>query len=548
MRGGVNWSWLWLERPDRHAIVTGTVDQIGSRLLFRGYGVGQRLWPVDAALAGADSLIIVDEAHLSDAFLSPSATSPGLDRRHRPRPVVVAMSASPGEPRRGAHRISSADERHPVAGQRLRAPKGSPGHRPGGQRRCPRRGRRRAGLLGPAARRARAGNRGGGQHRCHGPRGVQPAPGRTDLSRRGASCSPAGSGRWTASICCTSGIRASGPGPTATATAAVRGGHPDHRGRRGHRPGRAGHRIGRAARADPAPGPRQPARGPRRGRSRRRARRRARGQCVRRSQPADLAVARRSRRSAAAPRRDARWPTSAPASTRHRPLCAAGCAHAGRPNCEAMRGPARTRRWSQRSRWTWARTPPSRTPTSRWPLPARHRRERADRLGRVARGPRGDDPQQWRRSPERLPPSADEAIELPVSGSPALAGQACAVSRPAAPGTAPRPTRRKRKRSAIPRHKPQPSPRPRQLARRPAGVALRRAGGRRAGHGETRSGPATCSSSRRSGAAATVTGGTPLPLSRWSTSVTWLAAVTADPPLSVLARRSPRRSRRPYRP
>ena len=68
MRGGVNWSWLWLERPDRHAIVTGTVDQIGSRLLFRGYGIGQRLWPVDAALAGTDSLIIVDEAHLSDAF------------------------------------------------------------------------------------------------------------------------------------------------------------------------------------------------------------------------------------------------------------------------------------------------------------------------------------------------------------------------------------------------------------------------------------------------------------------------------------------------
>ena len=124
MRGGVNWSWLWLERPDRHAIVTGTVDQIGSRLLFRGYGVGQRLWPVDAALAGTDSLIIVDEAHLSDAFLSTLSDIRQFETACTgPAPVVVAMSASPGEQSPHAHRISSADEHDPVAGQRLAAPK-----------------------------------------------------------------------------------------------------------------------------------------------------------------------------------------------------------------------------------------------------------------------------------------------------------------------------------------------------------------------------------------------------------------------------------------
>ena len=108
MRGGVNWSWLWLERPDRHAIVTGTVDQIGSRLLFRGYGVGQRLWPVDAALAGTDSLIIVDEAHLSDAFLSTLSDIRQLETgRTGPAPVVVAMSASPGS-RARTHTASPA--------------------------------------------------------------------------------------------------------------------------------------------------------------------------------------------------------------------------------------------------------------------------------------------------------------------------------------------------------------------------------------------------------------------------------------------------------
>ena len=124
MRGGTTWSWLWLERPDRHAIVTGTVDQVGSRLLFRGYGVGQRLWPVDAALTGTDSLIIVDEAHQSDPFLTTARDATALGRRSMlPAPIVMAMSASPGEDDTGAHRITEADERHPVAGKRLTAPK-----------------------------------------------------------------------------------------------------------------------------------------------------------------------------------------------------------------------------------------------------------------------------------------------------------------------------------------------------------------------------------------------------------------------------------------
>lgn len=124
MRGGINWSWLWLERPDRHAIITGTVDQIGSRLLFRGYGVGQRLWPVDAALAGTDSLIIVDEAHLSDAFLSTVNDVRQLESTCTgPEPIVIAMSASPGEHSPSTHHITSADEDDPVAAQRLTAHK-----------------------------------------------------------------------------------------------------------------------------------------------------------------------------------------------------------------------------------------------------------------------------------------------------------------------------------------------------------------------------------------------------------------------------------------
>jgi len=125
MRGGVTWSWRWLERPDRHAVITGTVDQIGSRLLFRGYGVGEYLRPIDAALTGTDSLVIIDEAHLSDSFVRTirHAASGEPGGPWRP-PVIITMSAT-ATPHPGArvHRISRADEQDDRAGRRLSAPR-----------------------------------------------------------------------------------------------------------------------------------------------------------------------------------------------------------------------------------------------------------------------------------------------------------------------------------------------------------------------------------------------------------------------------------------
>ncbi|MFG1941600.1 type I-U CRISPR-associated helicase/endonuclease Cas3 [Nonomuraea sp. NPDC048826] len=124
MRGGVTWSWRWVERPDRQAIVVGTVDQIGSRFLFRGYGVGDQLRPIDAALVGTDSLIIVDEAHLSRPFLTTLADVLAMDATpDEAKPVVVTMTASPTAQGPRVHRISSADENHSVAGKRLHAGK-----------------------------------------------------------------------------------------------------------------------------------------------------------------------------------------------------------------------------------------------------------------------------------------------------------------------------------------------------------------------------------------------------------------------------------------
>lgn len=124
MRGGVTWDARWVDRPDRYAIVTGTVDQIGSRLLFRGYGVTAEARPIDAALVGTDSLIIVDEAHLAEPLLETINALRELDHGFATTgPTIVRMSAThaPGEQR--VHTISAADEAHPVAGPRLRAPK-----------------------------------------------------------------------------------------------------------------------------------------------------------------------------------------------------------------------------------------------------------------------------------------------------------------------------------------------------------------------------------------------------------------------------------------
>ncbi|MDQ1711968.1 MAG: CRISPR-associated endonuclease/helicase Cas3 [Frankiaceae bacterium] len=124
MRGGVTWDWRWLDRPDRRAIVVGTVDQIGSRLLFRGYGVGERLRPIDAALVGCDSVIVVDEAHLSRPFLETAAEAQRLDGGDVGKPpVVVTMSATPDAAVNDVVRIDEADAADPVAGRRLTAAK-----------------------------------------------------------------------------------------------------------------------------------------------------------------------------------------------------------------------------------------------------------------------------------------------------------------------------------------------------------------------------------------------------------------------------------------
>lgn len=127
MRGGVSWASRWLRRPDQPALVSGTVDQFGSRFLFRGYGVSERMRPIDAAMVGTDVIAFLDEAHLSSALVSTVRDCAGMERLRggavsRP-PVIVPMTATPGVDADASQAldVSDDDSDHPVAGPRMSA-------------------------------------------------------------------------------------------------------------------------------------------------------------------------------------------------------------------------------------------------------------------------------------------------------------------------------------------------------------------------------------------------------------------------------------------
>lgn len=71
----------WRNDPARPAVIVGTVDMIGSRLLFSGYRTGFKYRPLHAGFLGQDSLLVHDEAHLEPAFQELVATIEQEQRR-----------------------------------------------------------------------------------------------------------------------------------------------------------------------------------------------------------------------------------------------------------------------------------------------------------------------------------------------------------------------------------------------------------------------------------------------------------------------------------
>ena len=96
LRGGMPQDSGWEGSPSDPTIVLSTIDQVGSRLLFRGYGVSRSMRPVHAGLLGTDTLYILDEAHLSGPFMRLLHSVGGLRKKmgwDREGPVVE-MSAT----------------------------------------------------------------------------------------------------------------------------------------------------------------------------------------------------------------------------------------------------------------------------------------------------------------------------------------------------------------------------------------------------------------------------------------------------------------------
>lgn len=122
LRGGVYHDSAWARSITQPIIVCTTADQLGSRLLFRGYGVSPRMQPVHAALCACDSLVLLDEAHITRAF-SQTLRLIQKYQQHSPGLRFVEMTATPSvEPKR---RFSLCDDdiTHPVLSKRLNARK-----------------------------------------------------------------------------------------------------------------------------------------------------------------------------------------------------------------------------------------------------------------------------------------------------------------------------------------------------------------------------------------------------------------------------------------
>lgn len=103
LRGGIPPDEDWARTPMQPVVLLSTVDQVGSRVLFRAYGRhGPRSWPIHAGLLGRDTLVVVDEAHCARPFCQ---TLDVLVERYQAwaevavgrSPRVVTMSGTAGE-------------------------------------------------------------------------------------------------------------------------------------------------------------------------------------------------------------------------------------------------------------------------------------------------------------------------------------------------------------------------------------------------------------------------------------------------------------------
>ena len=129
LRGGIPREDDWARTPSQPTVLCSTVDQVGSRLLFRGYGVSDSMKPVHAGLVGSDCLLLLDEVHLAEPFRQTLRwvqvyKSENWRQTDALAPWSVAfLSATPGEDVPGSFGLDDKDWAHPVLERRLNASK-----------------------------------------------------------------------------------------------------------------------------------------------------------------------------------------------------------------------------------------------------------------------------------------------------------------------------------------------------------------------------------------------------------------------------------------
>lgn len=116
--------------PSQPAILLTTLPMYGSRLLFRGYGSSRAMRSIDAAMAGTDSLVLLDEAHLTPHLSSLlSATTQCTPHPHpilnenRSKPVLVELTATGNQDNQNRFILDDEDRKHPEIQKRLDAVK-----------------------------------------------------------------------------------------------------------------------------------------------------------------------------------------------------------------------------------------------------------------------------------------------------------------------------------------------------------------------------------------------------------------------------------------
>ncbi len=132
LRGQLADSGQWMCNAARPAIIVGTVDMIGSRLLFGAYRSSWKQCAMQAGLVGRDALIVHDEAHLTQPFqrlleyvrgLQAGDTSTERSLRVLAMSATSSVKANADSVKPAAIILDAADHAEPMVRRRLHAAK-----------------------------------------------------------------------------------------------------------------------------------------------------------------------------------------------------------------------------------------------------------------------------------------------------------------------------------------------------------------------------------------------------------------------------------------